>query len=291
MRPFRVGIFSLALSSLSPLYAPAQSSFVTLGGPLAQWKKEIEQKSQGKLVAVRVYTDPLRNELVLPEDTPERAVLRRYFLEESFRALFVDAHSLSVNYSGTEGKFHCVLLNMARADQWGGFEEAVLADEFGHAWLAALGYGTPVFMPGDRSCLHVHASDALQHLLIRRELTRRNISHLDFWRHSLDFSLQKMESGATQSPQPKPPCQRLAQLALLLDVRLSLSPQLWKNFERFQQLLSKLSPEILPAAEDLEKRLRQLQPTPSSPLPDHKAYLDTLDYLLDKFAELYDAKP
>jgi hypothetical protein len=289
--PFRLCFFSLALSSLIPLSAPAQSSFVALSDSLAQWKKEIEQKSEGKLIPVRVYTDPLRNELVLPEDTPERAVLRRYFLDESFRALFVDAHSLSLNYSGTEGKFHFVLLNMARVDEWGGFEDAVLADEFGHAWLAALDYGTPVFMPGDRSCLHVHASDALQHLLIRHELTRRNIPHLDFWRHSLDLSLRKMKSEAAQPPQSKPPCQRLAQLALLLDVRLSLSPQLWKNFDRFQQLIAKLSPEIMPAAQDLEKRLRQLQPAASSPLPDRKAYQDTLDYLLDKFTELYDAKP
>jgi len=272
--------------TLAPLLA-AQSSFVALSKSLLDWKKEIEQKGGGKLIPVRVYTDPLRNELRLPEDTEQRAILRRYFLEESFRGLLAGAHSLSVNYRGSEGKLHFVLLNMARAEQWGGQEEAVLADEFGHAWLDALGYAAPDYRPGPGACVGVQAGNVVQHLLIRGELDGRGIPSREYWVRTLEPALARLESGTAVPLKAIPPCERLAQLALWLEVRLCGSPELWQNFSRFQQMMSKHFPEIQPYAEQIETRLRELKRSGPGPLPAREAYQSALDYTLAKFTELY----
>lgn len=268
----------------------AQSGYVALSKPLLEWKKEIEAKGGGKLIAVRVYTDPLRNEISLPADTEQRAILRRYFLDESFRGLLAGAHSLSVNYGGSEGKYHFVLLNMALAEQWSGQEEAVLADEFGHAWLSAQGYGAPEYRPGAEACVGVQAGNVVQHVLIREELERRGIRYREHWLRTLEPALEKLESGTAVPLAATPPCERLAQLALWVEVRMSLSAELWQNFSRFQQMMSKRYPETRASSEQIESRLGEMKPAGPGQLPSREAYQSALDYTLGKFTELYSSR-
>jgi hypothetical protein len=275
--------------ALAPLL-PAQSGYVALSKSLLEWKKEIEAKGGGKLIAVRVYTDPLRNEISLPADTEQRAILRRYFLDESFRGLLAGAHSLSVNYGGSEGKYHFVLLNMALAEQWSGQEEAVLADEFGHAWLSAQGYGAPDYRPGAEACVGVQAGNVVQHVLIREELERRGIRWREHWLRTLEPALEKLESGTAVPLAALPPCERLAQLALWVEVRMSLSAELWQNFSRFQQVMSKRYPETRVWSEQIESRLGEMKPAGPGQLPSREAYQSALGYALGKFTELYSSR-
>lgn len=268
----------------------AQSGYVGLSKSLLEWKQEIEQKGGGKLIAVRVYTDPLRNELQLPADTEQRGVLRRYMLEESFRGLLAKAHSLSLSYDGSEGKFHFILLNMALADGWSGQEEAVLADEFGHAWLAALGYAAPDFRAGPGACVGVQAGNVVQHLLIRGELDRRGIPYREYWIRTLEPVLARLESGGVAPLKDIRPCDRVAQLALWLDVRLSGSPELWGNFSRFQQRMSQRYAELAPYAEQIETRLGEMKRSGPSGLPTREAYQSALEQVLGKFTELYGSR-
>lgn len=268
----------------------AQSGYVALSKSLLGWKKEIEQKGGGKLMAVRVYTDPLRNELQLPGDTEQRTILRRYLLDESFRALLAGARSLSVSYNGSEGKFHFVLLNMALADGWSGQEEALLADEFGHAWLAALGYAAPDFRSGPAACVGVQAGNVVQHPLIRAELDRQGIPYRQYWVRTLEPALARPESGSVVPLSKIPPCDRLAQLALWLEVRLSLSPELWENFSRFQQMMAKRFAEMQPYAEQIETRLTEMKRSAPSGLPPREAYQSALVQVVGKFTELYNRR-
>ena len=68
---------------LAPGMAAAQtglSAAVVLSGPLAEWKQEIEETGEGKVILARVYTDRRRNLIFLPKDAEQRPILRRYFL-------------------------------------------------------------------------------------------------------------------------------------------------------------------------------------------------------------------
>jgi hypothetical protein len=217
-------------------------------------------------------------------------VLRRYFLEESFRAQFAASHALTINYTGPEGKLHFVLLNEALSDHWGASPDPVLADEFGHLWLQGLGYEVPPYEPGERSCVATNAADAVQHVLVRREVARRGIPYLDYWVRNLEMALRGMGAGAGAAP-PDPPCRKLAQMALWIDVRLGLSPERWPNYAKFQRAMKRNTPEIEAAVDYLEERLRQLAGLAQQGLPEHAAYRAALDEALRKFAEVYAGKP
>ncbi len=239
---------------LAAVLAASVISFAAedLARPLAAWRSEIEERG-GQVVIVRVPFDRERNVITLPDDTPQRAVLRRYFMDQTFLAQFAGMHAVSVNYDGPEGRYHFILLNMARAAEWEGAEDALIGHELGHAWLAARGYLALDYRPGPESCLAVHAGDVVQHILIRREMERRGIAFRDYWVRVLDRAWPLFE---TPPPADLPACRKLERLALWLDVRLGLSRQSWERFERFDAAFRKNYPALAGRGAAVEERLR-----------------------------------
>lgn len=244
--------FLLAIASV----ARAQSASVALSPGLAGWKAEIESAGKVKVVLARVYTDAIRNELILPADTEARDILSRFFLEETFREQFVRTHAMTVNYSAAEGRYSFIALNMALETQWAGSEEAVIAHELGHAWLAALGFPAPAYEPGERSCLAVHAGDIVQHVLIRTEMDRRHIAWRDYWIRNLKAALERLQSQASAGPLGL--CQITSVVALWADTRLAFAEADWEDLPRFLRALEQNFPAAKAPAEALVARLKSL---------------------------------
>jgi hypothetical protein len=244
-----MGVWLNWFLALTAVAADGRSASVLLSPQLARWKAEIETQGQNKVVLARVYTDAERNELVLPQDTEARPVLSRFFLQESFREQFIRTHAMTVTYSGAEGRFSFVVLNMALASEWEEAEEAVIAHEFGHAWLAALGYSAPPYEAGERSCLAVHAGDIVQHVLIREEMDRRRIPWRSYWVRNLKAALERLASQASGAPLA--PCPMAAVAALWADTRLGFSERHWQELPRFLSALE----EKFPAARVWAERL------------------------------------
>lgn len=234
---------------LAPGMAAAQtglSAAVVLSGPLAEWKQEIEETGKGKVILARVYTDRQRNLIFLPKDAEQRPILRRYFLNENFVGEFVATEAMNINYEGVEGKFHFILLNMARAADWGNHEDAVLAHELGHVWLYALHYPVPVYEGEPDSCVVILAGDAVQHILIRKEVRQRKIPFQDSWISKLETALDAMEDSEPQSSKAIPVCRLVTQLVLWLDVRLGLSPEAWDKYDLFLEAMERSYAELRP---------------------------------------------
>jgi len=259
------------------------SATIVLSEPLAEWKREIEETGTGRVILARVYTDHERNLLILPSDAQQRPALRRYFLNDSFVKAFVTAHAVNINYEGIEGKFHFILLNMVRAGEWHGLEEAVLAHEFGHVWLYARGYPFPVYEGRADSCVSIVAGDTLQHILVREEIRRRSIPYLPYWLGKLDTSLEELERTAHNARNNIPVCHQMAQLALWLDVRLGLSPEQWNNYDRFLEAMEQNSPALKPHVEGLYELLRRAD------VRDRDVHLRTLQKVLLKMYALADS--
>lgn len=236
---------------------------------LAAWKSQIEERGGGKVVIVRVPTDKERNEITLPEDTPFRPVLRRYFLDPGFVSQFVQAHALSLNYEGREGRVHFVLLNLALAADWQQFEEAVLAHEFGHVWLNIAGYPAAILRGQPSDCAGTQTTDMVQHILIRRELAQRDIDYDRYWKRNLEAALTHMQQPAAGVPAPSM-CQVLAQVTLWVDVALGLTDAGWPRRQEFLDLMFARFPEIETAARSTETLLRTAR------MDDRAGYQDAL---------------
>ena len=145
------------------------SSRVVLTPRMAKWKSDIEATGKTTVVLARVYTDAARNELQLPDDAEFRPSLEKLLSHRAFTTLFIQTFAMNVNLSTGIRPISVVLLNMARSADWEGEEEAVIAHEFGHIWLHVNGY--PALDAVSRlSCETVHASDIVQHILIRDEM-------------------------------------------------------------------------------------------------------------------------
>lgn len=243
LRPYCILWLATALGAGS---AGGQSAHVRFSQPLQNWAQEIERTSGGTVRAVRVYTDPLRNELRIPEDAPRPDLIAHYLRDAGFRAQFAAAHALTVNHTGARGKTHLILLNMARSNEWNGEEEGLLAHELGHAWLDARGFASPAYVPGRRSCVSVLAGDIVQHVLIRAETERRGVSQRRYW-------IRQVRAGG---PQPAgDPCQRLIQLARLVDARLGLEGTDRAVLERLESEYQTAAPELRDYAGAVERAL------------------------------------
>lgn len=234
---------------------PAPSATVLLSPPLAQWKEEIEAAGPGKVVLARVFTDGARNQILLPEDAGERPLLRQYFLNPAFVAEFVHMHAATVNHLGPGGPVHFILLNMARSAEWDGHEDAVLAHELGHVWLFVNNYPAPAFEGREDSCVAIQAGDAVQHVLIREEIRRRGIDLLPFWTRNLKTQLETLEAHEPGDFAGLPLCRQVSLLTQWVDVRLGLSPESWKDYERFSQAMTRCFPWLAAAAGELAELL------------------------------------
>jgi len=195
---------------------------VELSPALTEWKSEIEAASDGRLIAVRIFTDPVNRQIRLPPDIPAIEVLERYLDNTAFLEQFTLAHALTIDYQGVEGRLFFVLLNMALAGGWGGDEDALLAHEFGHVWLNLHGYPSLAFR-GAEACVALHASDIVQHELLRQDFRRRGIDYDSFWIRNLERAHLELAARQGQAAAEESPCRRLAGLTLWIDVRLGLT--------------------------------------------------------------------
>lgn len=276
---FLKALLLLALPLASLVAADMQSAAVALSEPLARWRAEIERRGQRKVVLARVYTDAERNELILPEDAEYRPLLGRVLSSESFRRQFPRSHAMVVNLPASGARMHCILLNMALAQEWSGAEDALIAHEFGHVWLEALGYPSPAYAAASDPCVSVHSGDIVQHILIREEIRRRGIPYLGYWLRNLETAKRQLESqpggAAVESG-----CRRLALLTLWLDSTLGLTPEQWNQLDEFHTLLADRFPGLRPHAAALHAYLRDLD------LHDRHTYRDALVHTFQELASI-----
>lgn len=247
---------------MSPAGAPFLLDLLCVAAALStprieQWRREIEARGRGRVIVVEVETSADQQEISFPADTPHGAVLRRYFLEESFAAQFASSHALNINYFGPEGRLHFVLLNLARSGEWRDFPEALLGHELGHAWLDVNGFRSPEYAGAAGGCLAVHAGDIVQHVLIRQELAQRGIAYDDYWIRNLEQALERLEADAPGAGRAVSSCETAQRLAMWTDVRLGLSGGKWPAFGRFDAAMRRAFPDLAPVVEEMESRLRK----------------------------------
>lgn len=242
---------------------------------LDTWKEEIERISAGLVILIRVETVQPENTLRIAPQFPGRPVIVRLLQQEPFLRQFVQAHALTVNYSGLEGAFHFILLNQARASDWEGLEDALLAHEYGHIWLAALGYRSPHY---NDSCLATATGDIVQHILIREETARRGFDYLAFWKRIHDRWLAS-ELEVSQ-PAPLDSCQRLLLLSSWTDATIAFESGQWENFDKYCALLKARHPSLAPVVERLASWLQ------ARDLSDRSVYQSAIQYVAAALAEL-----
>ncbi len=210
---------------------------------LDNWRAEIEQLDHSKILIMKVTEDTPP-----PEDPGARAIITEVFRSPGFASQFSRAEAMSV----TNGRYHFVLINPALTDESG--YEAVLGHEFGHLWLKAQGYPSPVYQGGDAGCLAINSGDIVQHVLIRKQLDLRKISWRERWQQNLEKTAEQLEKTGTTQPAP-PVCQRLAQIAMWVDVRLGIDPAQWKESDRFEKAMSESFPALRPAVDEIARTL------------------------------------
>lgn len=222
---------------------------------LAEWKQEIEKTGGGKLHVVRVTVETRDGQptYVLPDSTPDRPVMARYFGDANFRAQFVRTHAVTLNYTGPEGRIAFIVLNMARLK---GSEEIVLSHEFGHAWLHAKGLRAPALPPGGAACQAIHVGDMVQHILIREEQTRRGFDFRPDWVAELELAADNLKKQAPETQPPADPCLRLERLAHLVDVEAGLTDEQWTGRAEFLGRLPAGDPRMAEMGHRLVRILR-----------------------------------
>ena len=235
-------VLSLLLTARVALAAPPLSE------RLETWKREIEQRGE-PLVVARIETDRETNQVRIPPDTPRRALLARLLASQGLVEQFVQTHAMTLNQQALEGRTHFVLLNMARAAEFKDAEEPLLAHEFGHAWLDALGFRSPDVAGEAQPCLAIHAGDIVQHILIRGEIERRGFVFRDYWIRNLDQALDALKKEA--APGAAGACDSLARIALWTDVRLALSADSWSRYGEFDQAFRRRFPLLAETVDEL----------------------------------------
>ena len=224
------------------------ASAPALSERLEKWKREIEQRG-GQLVVARIETDRETNQVRVPPDTPRRVILARFLSNEQFRGQFLQTHAMTLNYQAAEGRVHFVLLNMARAAEFKDAEEPLLAHEFGHAWLDEQGFRSSDYAAEAQPCLAIHASDIVQHVLIRRALNERGILFREYWTRNLALALDALRKDGP--PSSSSACELLARTALWTDVRLGLTPDAWSRQGEFDAAFRRSFPELAATVDEL----------------------------------------
>jgi hypothetical protein len=235
---------------------------------LDNWRAEIEQLDHSKILIMRVAenTPP-------PADPEARSIITEVFRSPGFASQFSRAEAMSV----TNGKYHFVLINPALTPDSG--YEAVLGHEFGHLWLKAMGYPSLVYQGGDAGCLAINAGDMIQHVLIREQLDRRKISWRGRWHQNLEKTADALEQSSAGQP-VAPICQRLAQIAMWVDVRLGIDAGQWKDSDRFEKAMSAAFPELRKGVGEIAETLSKLN------LSDKTIHRQALQFAFNKLKSL-----
>lgn len=213
---------------------------------LDEWREQIQELSGGSVVVIHVETEPTENVLRIPAAFAGRPIAANLLRQETFVAQFVRAHALSVNYTGAEGTFHFVFMNMARQKDWEGMEDSLLAHELGHIWLHANGYRAPAY---NNSCLSTHTGDIVQHILIREETRRRGFDYMRFWIRNQEKWLAEEEKS--DEPGVLDECHRLQLISAWMDAALGLTSAKWNQLERFLRLLRSKYSDLEPIVKEL----------------------------------------
>jgi hypothetical protein len=249
---------------------------VSLSPHLQDWKKDIERLDQREIHLARVFTNTATNELNLPDDAELRPVLVKLLSSEDFVRQLIAAHALNVNLDGKTRKVSLIVLNMARAADWNGQEDALIAHEFGHIWLHARGYQA-FSMVGGMSCQALHAGDIVQHILIRDEMLRRGIDYKPFLIRTLETALTELEKGLASPSDATDPCRQMARIALWTDVSLGLTKSDWPRKDDFDAAMHKRFPVIEPR---LRSILALIQDKDLQNIPVYTQCLRSTYYLL-----------
>ncbi len=218
------------------------ASLVVLTAALLGWKSDIEAKGGARLLVAEVQHQAERNEFTLAEDTPGRELFVEYLKQDQFMRQFSLMYAVMIHHKSPAGGAYLILLNGAKRAEWEAHQEALLAHEFGHAWLKAQGFPAPVLINNEWACVGIHAGDIAQHVLIRDELDRRGIDHRTFWFRTMEQAAEQMEKGTT--PPDSDRCARVRQASQLVDVRLGVKTGEWAGQGRYEAAVRRSMPEV-----------------------------------------------
>lgn len=251
---------------------------MALTAALLAWQADIEKAAGIPLLVAKVDYDHSDNSFSLPEETPHREMFARYLAMDDFRREFTSTYAMMVHQRTPGAEAYLVLLNGARESDWGPHLEALLAHEFGHAWVKAQGYATPVFVANQWACVGVHTGDITQHVLIRAEMERRGIEYKKFWFKGTEQYIPDMEKG------PLPPaddrCARVRVAAQMVDVRLGLKEGEWAQRERYEAAIQRWMPDVLPTVDEITAYMRQHDMT------DRAQHREALQFVFAKLKDL-----
>ena len=250
-----IGRSLLLALGIACVAAAQPTSAVILSGKLAKWRDEIEALGKGKVILARVFTDRQKGYVFLPKDTEERPALLPYFRNTNFLKQLLASHGMNLNVKDGDRMLHFVLLNMAREGEWGGYEDAVIAHEFGHIWLLANDYPMPAYQGKKNSCLSTLTSDAVQHPMIRKLLRERKIDYNAYWIPLLERSLGLLEKAPVKPVEEIPTCLLMSKMVLWLDVKTGLTPEQWPDRDRFLAVLQRHYPILRDTVDDLSQKL------------------------------------
>jgi hypothetical protein len=226
---------------------------VALSAALLSWKAEIESKGVAVAVAV-AEKDEASGLFSVPADTPRRELLAPWLANADFLGQFALMQATMVYQRAPGGDVAFVLLNGALRSLWEGHEEALLGHEFGHVWIKAEKFPSPVFVPGPHACIAIHTGDITQHVLIRKEMEKRGIDYRRQWLEGLERAIPLMETAAP--PPEDDRCARARLAAEWVDVKLGLEPGAWPSQPRYEAAARRYMPEVVSTVERIAAYVR-----------------------------------
>jgi hypothetical protein len=239
--PLAVALVSSAAEPLTPA--------------LLEWKRDIEAAGTPLYIA-RVDYDAASNAYSIPPDTEGGSLFEHRLGQDEILVQFHQMYASMIYHRSAGGNAFLVLLNGARKSEWEEHEEALLAHEFGHAWIKSKGYPSPLFQPGLAGCLTVHAGDVIQHILLREEMRKRKIDFVPFWLQTLDAAVAVSASQGESAAKPDG-CTMVKQAAEWVDVRLGLQDVEWPGRERYEAAVRKNFPSVESAVNELVAYLKK----------------------------------
>lgn len=208
---------------------------LTLPAAVEEWKREIEGRLFDQIPLVRIPGDAIP-----PEDL---AVLRPSLVNPNFLANFERTQAMTLRYTAGERRRTLVLLNLTMVTQGVEGIAPLVAHELGHVWLQTLGFVPLEFAPGPYGCLAIHATDLVQHVLIRREMDRRGIAWRPYFLRDYERALESLEKVHRKGDPPGDPCWRGQRLALMVDVRDTVAAKETPARDRYLEILAEQDPE------------------------------------------------
>lgn len=209
---------------------------------IQDWIREIGESGGGQVLIARVVYDAGANEIRLAPGTARPELFAEYLHQPAFVREFMAAQALTVSRQAPEGPLHLILLNTSRIAGRLDTEEAVIGHELGHAWLRTLGYPAVAASNSVANCLAIHATDAVQHILIRRELHERGIDAETSWIAALNDALDQWKIRPL--PATLTACERIQTASQWVDVRLGLDEQRWPRLAEYEAQLKARYPDL-----------------------------------------------